>query len=323
MLSWHHLEELLSIADEAWARRRIEFIQSLPFVAYFRLPWDHEGLGSIVDVLSAETVAVLEGASDLISVRDRAKALLLRTGSGTEAIGGESWVWDVIRVGFLARREHAKLIMATTGLELFDENRTIGEISKGSIRPAAELREQASNVRDRIRAHIEARGDREIADHGAVAADFMGAVMEFVPPEGMTVRELLVLALTSQGVDEGEIGDDCLLCDLSKLAVHRSKLRVIAEKTGYSFARLKAVDMRLLPSWQLEEAFKRYGQDRPRRSGSDLVDGYLSSLAPYVQELYVDKRTAEDFRRMRANMPIFGSLIAHISKASDFIGLAA
>jgi hypothetical protein len=81
--------------------------------------------------------------------------------------------------------------------------------------------------------------------------------------------------------------------------------------------------MRLLPSWQLEEAFKRYGQDRPRRSGSDLVDGYLSSLAPYVQELYVDKRTAEDFRRMRANMPIFGSLIAHISKASDFIGLAA
>jgi hypothetical protein len=95
LLTWHHLEELLGHEDGAKAKARVACLQDLPLVAYLRLDKDKIGLGSIVQVLAAEAVAASEGHRDLVSVRDRARELLLKTGSGTQAIGAEAWVWEV------------------------------------------------------------------------------------------------------------------------------------------------------------------------------------------------------------------------------------
>lgn len=130
LLSWHHLEELLGTADDAKARRRIAFLQALPLVAFFRSPSESEQIGSIIDIHAAEVSAILSGARDLVSVNKIVKAMLLRTGSGTDAIGDEAWIWEVIRPALLERREKAKLITSTARMGLFDDARTVGERSR-------------------------------------------------------------------------------------------------------------------------------------------------------------------------------------------------
>jgi hypothetical protein len=60
-LSWHHVEELLGIESEASARARIDFLQSLPLIAWMRLPKGPGRPGGTTDILAAEAVAVDEG----------------------------------------------------------------------------------------------------------------------------------------------------------------------------------------------------------------------------------------------------------------------
>ncbi|WP_421521876.1 hypothetical protein [Ochrobactrum quorumnocens] len=130
LLTWHHFEELLGGEDDASARARVSFLQSLPLVPYLRLPKDNFGLGSIVQVLAAEAIAASEGHRNLISIRDRARVLLLKTGTGKQAIGEEAWVWEVMRPILRSRKDKTDMIAALGPLQTFDENRTIGELSK-------------------------------------------------------------------------------------------------------------------------------------------------------------------------------------------------
>jgi hypothetical protein len=133
LLTWHHLEELLGHEDGARAKARVTHLQALPLVAYLRLDKDKIGLGSIVQVLAAETIAASEGHRDLISIRDRARELLLKTGSGTQAVGVESWLWEVIRPELQSRSDKMDTIAALRHLRTFDEKQTISELLKAEI----------------------------------------------------------------------------------------------------------------------------------------------------------------------------------------------
>jgi hypothetical protein len=322
LLSWHHLEELLCVADENSARRRVAFLQRLPAVAFLRLPSDDPNIGSVIDIFSAEVSAVLSGANDLVSVRATAKQAMLSMGNGVDALGHEGWIWEVVRKQFLERREQAKLIVSTTGMNLFDENQTIGQIAQGRLRTAPERAAKISQMRSGVMQHIRTRGDHQIVDHESMSRTFMADVESFDPPTNMSARDVVALALVSQGVGLDEITDDALLSDLNQLALFRAKLKVVAQNLEIPFESVKHVRMELLPSWQVERALRQFGQDRLRRSGSDLVDGYLAALAPYVDELFVDKRTAEDFRRVKAKDAIVASLLCIIRKSANFEELA-
>jgi hypothetical protein len=322
LLSWHHLEELLGIDDAACARDRVAFIQSLPMVAYMRLPWDEVGLGGITDILTAEAISALSTRGDAVTVRDAAKRMLLRTGTGSEAIGDEGWVWEVVRPHFRERRKKAKMVMAVTGFRSFDDERTIGEIAKGTIRDPSNAARRASEIREGLLTTIRNRGDRQIEDPEGMADMFMAEVLALEPPPGISVRELVTHALKSQGVDEEEIRDDRLLSELNALAKFRTKLRIVAPNTGKSFEELKAVEMERLPSWLVERALQRHGQVRNERKGSDLNDGYLAVWAAYTDQIYVDKRVAEDFRRALAKESSIVPLIGMVSKAPHYVDLA-
>jgi hypothetical protein len=321
-LSWHHLEELLVIDDVDWARRRIAFIQSVPLVAFMRMPGEEFGVGSVIEVVAAEVAASLDGHDTPRNIRAAARMTLIQTGSGVDAIGEEAWVWDALRGEFLARHEKAKLVTATRAMNLFDDNRTVGEIARGTIRAPSKRAERVRQMYDQVDSNIRSRGDAQIADSRAMTMDFMDRVKNFELPDNNDVRSLIELALVGQGVEPHEITDDRLLSELNELALYRAKLKVIAEKLGRPYDEIKHVDMQLLPSWQIEKALSRFGQDRQRRNGSDLNDGHLATLAAYVDELFVDKRTAEDFRRVVNRKDDVASLICVVRKAAKFEELA-
>lgn len=322
LMSWHHLEELLAIDDDAWARRRIAFIQALPFVAYMRFPSHAPHCGSIIDVLSAEVTAIINGETTLKGVRDHARKLLIQTGTGENIIGSEAGVWDVIRQELLLRKNQTKLIAATRRMSLFDDRKTIGELVKGSIRTAEDQEIRFSIMGAEVLDHIKNRGDPVIADPHVMASDFMGAVKSLKVPEGIDVRSLLEFSLISQGVDLEEIHDEDVLADLKDLGIFRTRLKVIAENINVPFDKLKIVNMRILPSWQTQHLIERFGQDRKRRPGSDIADECLSALAPYVDELFVDKRTAEDFRRLKNRPEMIISLLGIVRKSANYDGIA-
>jgi hypothetical protein len=321
LLSWHHLEELLGGEDDDAARARVAFLQDLPMLAYIRLPKDEVGLGSIAQVLAAEAIAATEGHGDLISIRDCARELLLKTGSGTQAIGEETWVWEVVRPMLRSRKGKTDMIAALSPLRTFDENRTIGELAKSAINPPGQMRAQLNRIHAKALQEATQSTGGDAARARVMADDFVAQVVAMMPPPGTTVRELLVSTLVGQGLDEDEVRDEYVLADLSRLALFRSQLRVVASDTGRSFEALKKVPMDVLPSRIIGEALRTHGQPRPLRPGSDLNDGYLGVLAAYCAVLYVDKRTAEDFSRAQRKEPRLKGLIGEISKAADFEAL--
>lgn len=321
LLSWHHLEELLGGKDDDAARARVAFLQGLPMLAYLRLAKDEAGLGSIVQVLAAEAIAASEGHGDLISVRDRARELLLKTGSGTQAIGEEAWVWEAVRPMLRSHKSKTDMIAALGPLQTFDENRTIGELAKLAANPPDQMRAQLSRIHAQALLEAKQSTGGDAARARTMADDFIARVVPNMPSPGTTVREFLVSTLVGQGLDEEEVRDECVLADLSRLALFRSQLRVVASETGRSFKALKKVPMDVLPSRVIGEALRTHGQSRPLRPGSDLNDGYLGVLAAYCAVLYVDKRTAEDFTRAQRKEPRLKGLIGEIIKAADFEAL--
>lgn len=321
LLSWHHLEELLGGDDDDAARARVAFLQDLPMMAYLRLPKDKVGLGSIAHVLAAEVIAASEGRGDLISVRDRARELLLKTGSGTQAIGEDAWVWEVVRPMLRSGNSKSDMIAALSPLRTFDENRTIGELAKSASNSPGLMRAHLNQIHERALRQAKQSTGGDAPRARAMADDFMARVVANMPPPGITVREVLVSSLVGQGLDEAEVRDEHVLADLSRLAVFRSQLRVVASETGRSFEALKKVPMDVLPSRIIGEALRAHGQSRPLRPGSDLNDGYLGVLAAYCAVLYVDKRTAEDFTRAQRKEPRLKGLIGEIIKAADFEAL--
>ncbi len=132
---------------------------------------------------------------------------------------------------------------------------------------------------------------------------------------------MLVSTLTSQGVDEAEIRDECVIGDLMRLGYFRSLLRVAAEVSGRPFADLKHISMDLIPSFAIEEAIQAHRQPREKLPGSDLHDRHLAVLAAYCDVLYVDRRTSEDLLRVRRKEPLIDALMGEVRKAADFEAL--
>lgn len=322
LLTWHQFEELMTVEDEASARERVAYIQALPFIAWLRLEKDRAGLGSIAQILAAEAIAASEGHNDLVDVRDRARSLLLRAGTGREAIGDEGWVWEALRPELLAGKSRDDYVAALSPMRSFDENRTIGEICKGSIVTAGARPERLTLLYRQVFSQAFKGNGGDTARARTWTEAFIDAVIARMPQPGTSVRDLLVSSLVEQGVDENEIRDDAILADLSRLGVFRSQLRIVASETGRSFDELKQISMDALPSRVIGEALKRHGQKRERRPGSDVHDGHLAVLAAYCDILYVDKRTAEDFRRARQKEKRLEGLIGEIAKAPDFMALS-
>ena len=324
LLSWHHLEEMLCIDSEANACARVAHLRSMPLLAWMRLPTEREGLGAIVDILAAEAVAFDAGCSSALEVRDEVRAALLRTGRGSDAIGSSDWVWSVARPEMMARRPHMGMVAALGGMRSLDDTLTVGQLARRPLRPPAERHAMLAGIHQRaVMQALQADPRRSAAEARSMADEFLARVAAQPLPEGDSTRDLIVSTHVRQGVDPEEITDDRTIAELSALGTFRSHLRVVASKTGLSFGRLKRVRMETLPSWRIAQALAKHGQDRAVRPGSDVHDQHLAVLAAYTDELFVDKRTHEDLRRIVGKEPELAMLFGLLRKSGRYSDLAA
>lgn len=317
-LSWHHLEEMLCVDSAENAAARVRYIQSLPLISWMRFPGE-VGLGAVTDVLAAEAIAFDSGCDRLLDVRDHVRSALLRTGPAIQAVGEDNWVWDVARPLMRRRRPKQGMVTALSGLRVMDESQTFGQLASRPKRSPEERRQMMAVIHARALADAKAADPartpaeaRQFADH------FLAQVIEMMPDDDVDPRQLMIDTYVGQGLDPDEITDDRTIADLSTLATFRTQLKVVSEKTDLSFERLKRVRMETLPSWRIAEALRRYGQNRAVRPGSDSHDRALAVLGAYTDVLYVDKRTHEDFRRIRSKDPEVASLLGAVEKARHY-----
>jgi hypothetical protein len=316
-LSWHNLAELLAIEDDVLVQKRVAFLRELPIVAWFRLPGEQSGVGAITDIAAAEAMACCEGLENPGEVAGRASKLLLRFGTGVEAIGEEDWVWHVVHRELVRRSERARAITAIAPFRYLDEGMTLGQLLKGKLATANEVSSRFAAIGAGLAKEVATKGDRRIKDPVGMTADFLQEAVE-IAGRPSSVRELVISTYIAQGLEPHELLDEVTIRQLSELATFRAKLRVVAPKTGRSFEELRAlVRMERCPHWIIEQDIRAHAPDLPERKGSDLADGYLATLAAYVDHLFVDKRTAETFRRLPRTCQTL-SIVNRVSKAGTF-----
>lgn len=212
------------------------------------------------------------------------------------------------------------MVAAISTLNMFDERLTIGELSQMSLRSPSEVLAQFAVVRAAALQEALAAGNSE-AGAKTIADEFLSQVTGALPPAGTLVRDFVVASYQARGLDTDEIGDECTIAELNALATFRQQLRAVEGDTGLAFDELRRFSRHAFPSWLVLNALRTHGQRRSKRPGSDLTDLYLGVLAAYCEITFVDKRTAEDFRRALDKEPSLRGLLGDIRRAKDFAEL--
>jgi len=319
LLCWHHFEELLAIEDDAIVDARLAFIESLPFIAWIQSLDEPHGFGAITDVVAAEAMAICDGADTPLAVRDQARARLVRSWRALDAIGPDRWVWHLLRPDILERNICSRTITAIAPVKFMDGSTPVRALMAQSLRSADEVKVQFAAMTRMLTGEIARHGDRRIENPQDLAATFCADTAQLAPWSSASVGEFVIGVAEAQGVRAEEITPEMTVDQLGELGVFRSKLRIIAEKTGHTVDELwQRVRMDQCPHWIIEDGLGRYRPALAERRGSDLNDGYLAVLAAYADHLYVDKRKAENFRQASGKAPALNALIGRIWKAAHY-----
>jgi hypothetical protein len=322
LLYWHHIEELLQHHDEALVDRRLNFLRSLPFIAWIRPKDPAAGPGSILDVLGAEVLAAhLEPDADLWSVRDRVRNELLMFGPASDAIPGHFADWRLLRHVLEDRQQNSRKVAAISRWRSEPiENTPIAEWARGRPRSLQDVAPTLDRLRSHLTQEIRERGDKRIADPHALAGKFfLELSADMYASTRRTEHPAAIQILLDAGLSSQELKNMSTVGEAVDRVVFYKHLALIADTNSLDLDALKAtVQPERLPVKLIERCIRLHGQDPPERKGSELNDVHLLCLAPYVDRIYVDKRTWESVRQARQKQSDFGRLVGDVRKAKTY-----
>lgn len=328
LFCWHQLEELLQHNRDEVVESRLQYLRSIPLLAWVRPPVPEMAFGSILDIFTAEVLAAFHHPhANPVEVRDLARATLFAVGAGSDAVPESFRDWRLLR-GHLAggQRRAAELVSisrwrAEPGLD----STPIGAWLKLPRRSDEEAKRMFAVLASRLAGEIAARGDKRITDPIAVADAFLADAAE--PANSLNVQRSSTPALqllVESGLDPDEINPaETFAATMDRLTFHK-RLRIVAENQRLSWPELKrVVTASRLPVTVIEHGMREHAQDQAERKGSDLNDRHLLCLAPYAHATFVDKRTWENARRLRRKVALADRLIGNVEKAANFGGILA
>jgi hypothetical protein len=326
LLCFHHIEELLQHENDGVVARRLSFLRSLPAVAWIVSADGTPGLGTIVDILAAEARAALANpALDAEGVRATARAKLIKVGSGEEAIASVEGFWPVLAAVARARAGKSREIVAITGGEIpAAPDVRVSQLTAGSLRDPMEAQRFTLEAQERLAADIAVRGDRRIADAGSVSGRFWDRVRSEAAGLYAPSANPIIDDLRRRGIDAEDLADDPTVGEVIELIEYRAKLEVVTEACGLDCSGLRSrASMHRIPAWRTECGLRAHGQRRPRNAGGDLTDRHLVCLAPHADLTFVDRRTAEDVRRLRGADSGLAPMLDGVVKVGPYGKVAA
>lgn len=325
LLSWHHIQELLSHRDDQVVAERVSYLKSLPFVASVRSAHGEDVVGGIIDILAFEVEAAFNTPTmNAAEVREKVTSDLLRVGSGAGIIRSALEAWPLLKPELAQRQERDREIVAIcrSGFAQVSHLKVV-DFLRGSVRRPEEIRQRFSAMHGALSEDIRKRGDRRLSDAEAVSATFLESVRRFGTTASTHDNPGLRI-LEASGVDLSDIDENTTVGEVGALGAFRAKLRVINRLTQLRWDKLKAsVSAVRLPSQIVQSGVDRFRPDTKEWKGSDLNDAHLSCLAAYADVTYVDKRTHEAMRIAKDKMPEFAVLVRRVEKAVHYSNIPA
>lgn len=327
LLCWHQVEELLQHKDDELVDQRLRYLRSWPLVAWVRPSDPDSGPGSVLEVLKAEVrAAFAHPGADLLQVRDLAREGLFLVGPGSEAIPDSFQDWRILQAPLAERQEGSRRVAAISRWRATNiDNTRISALLAKPFRKTEDATRALQYLRNQLAGEIAARGDKRIADPGAMADHFFAEIAREgqVIPTGGDLPPVIQLLLIA-GLELEDIDLAATFGQTTNLLIFRERLKMVASASGLPWQELKRVATQdRLPVTVIEECMRAHAQDQPERKGSDLNDTHLLCLAPYADVTYVDKRTLESVRRARSKVAAFGRLIGEVHRAGGHTEISA
>ena len=327
LLCWHQLEELLQHKDDELVEQRLNYLRSWPLLSWIRPSDPAAGPGSVLDVLVAELRAAhARPEVDLLQVRDLARERLFSVGPGSVAIPDSFRDWRVLRVPLTEQQESSRSVAAISRWRATNiDNVRISDLVGQPFRKTEDANRVLQHLQGQLANEIATRGDKRIADPGAVAGHFFAEIAR----EGHAIAagsELppVIQLLLAAGLEPDDIDLSATFGQITNLLIFRERLRIAANASGLPWQVLKRTATQdRLPVTVIEECMRAHAHDQPERKGSDLNDIHLLCLAPYADVTYVDKRTLESVRRARKKVTVFDQLIGEVRKAGNHDEISA
>jgi len=322
VITTHHVEELLRTQNEEMADKCYRHLARLPVVAWPRSQREPQVLGTVISLMAAEVHAAHKsGCTDAVEVRNLVRPSLLKVGTGAEAMGPFA-EWRQFRHLWREHETEQQEIVAISRSGAIPQftKMSLGKIRRYRLTKPEEGLAQLSTMVGALASDIKQRGDKRIGDPGNVAARFASQVTAQIATMQFTnVESLITRTIELAGMTTSDVGDDTLLGDILAEAEYQKRLHLAAELLDIGYQTLKAsVPKKALPSWIIDHALRTFEQDLQERTGSIMNDYHLACLSPYIDTLFVDKRTQENIRRASQKDAEFRSIIGFTVKSSHY-----
>lgn len=323
LLSWHHIQELLSHRDTQVIAERMAYLKSLPLVACVNSARGEDVIGGVIDVQAFEVRAAFGGPMlDPLAVRDLAAKDMFRVTSGADIVRPFVEEWPVIQAEFGKRQERDREIVAISRSPFAGVSHLkVVDLLRGKLRAPDDIHRRLNVMHGALSRDITERGDKRISSAVNTSASFLELVGRF-GAEVLNFDNPGLQILQANGIDLADIDENTTVGDVGALATFRSKLSVINRVTQFPWPKLKEkVREHRLPSRIIQSCIDKYRPDSDEWKGSDLTDTHLCCLSAYADVIYVDKRTHEAVRRARNKVPQFASLVRRVDKSGQYIDI--
>ncbi|MCB1635214.1 MAG: hypothetical protein KDI51_11540 [Xanthomonadales bacterium] len=317
-LSMHHVAEMAQHENAKKARTRFQALSELRSLRVVS-PMTGEGLGSIVDLLALELKVVVESPGvDAVSVANAVRPDVLVTATGLQVSNWILPMLDELRAYVMADAPRRRAISALSQSVALDRSRDLlgTEIS---VVPPHQAKANLAALEKRLTTELVSRRDPRASETEAretafrFVRDLMSDV-DAVAEHGSYWGKLF----EGTGVSPHEVAEMRCYGEVADLVLFRKQLEIPAEHLGYTAAQLRCIRPEQFPTWLLHHAFKTHRQLAARTRASDLTDIQLLSFAPYMDALFVDKRTHESVRRVRQKDPTAAAFLRSTMRASSW-----
>lgn len=317
-LTFHHIIELAQHENPDKVKARFHALRELgPLCVVSAITG--EGPGSIVDLLALELMAAIESPSaDAASVARAVwpDALVAATGSQVS-----TWVLpqlDVLRAHLTADAPRKRAISALSQSVVLDRS-TDRLPPNVRLVPPQQAKANLAVLERRLTAEVVSRRDPRASEGEAAnaASQFIRELTSDVgaisghgnPWEGL---------LTRTGVLPQEVAGMRYIREVADLAQFRKQVEIPAKHLGVSSAQLRRVSPERFPTWLIQRAYRAHRQLATATRASDVEDIHLLSHAPYMDFVFVDKRTHENVRRIRQKDPETAFLLRSVVRAASW-----
>lgn len=326
IISWHHIEEMLSHKNDEISSRSIVFIHELPFVAVLKseIEWF---IGSIVDIDMEEikTILVYENGIEIGFTIQETCRNIYKFCSGASIINPLMSNMGILREVVLSKTHKSKEMASISRAQSLKPHykHKISDIKNMGNYTYSQAVTNAilNDMKSKLIKEIEEQGDKKISSASAeqVATDF---ISDIKIDDSIVDVPMVDMIRKNSGLSKDEFEKIKSWEDLECVPIFKSRLELISEKFPES-QKDKIVNLKeeCCPTWLLWKEIYKIRVKAERASGSDINDAFLAGLCLYSDLTIVDKRTHEYLTQIKRKDISISKYMQRFEKLSCYLDI--